>query len=126
MTHITSKEIRTITAAYLFTQENTASQIAAIMNVSERQIYRWAKTPLWDSTLEKLGYTGEKSLRKLPARDRERESGDQIEYTHAVYTQIIKEGCNPRNAARQTSEQTGLSIWTIRDWEKRFGWRDTD
>ena len=120
------REIRIITAAYLFMQEYTASEIADIMNVSERQIYRHAKTELWDITLEKLGYTGEKSLRKLPARDRERESGDQIAYAHEVYTQIIKEGCKPHNAASLTAKQTDIPVSRIREWRRRFGWRETD
>lgn len=120
----TRTEIRTITAAYLFTQDHTTRQIAEIMDISERQIYRYAKTPLWQTTLETLGYTGVTSLRKLPNRDRDRERGKQVEYTHEVWTQLIKEGCPIRNAARHTAEKTGIPLTTIRDWERRFYWRE--
>ena len=118
------KEIRLTTAAYLFACDWTSEQIAEVLETTPRTIARWSKLPVWHAVLDALEYAGDRSLRKLPARDIERESGKQIEYVHDVWTEVIKEGAHPRNAARLTSERTGIPVPKIRRWEYRFGWRD--
>lgn len=120
------KDIRIVTAAYLFSKGKTAEEIAELIDTSQRTVCRYVETSLWETVLNTLEFTGNRSFPKQPRRDIERESGDQIEYTHEVYTQIIKEGINPRNAARLTSERTGLPISRVRQWERRFAWRETD
>lgn len=118
------KEIRLTTAAYLFTREWTLEQIAEILDTTPRTIGRWSKLPVWHEVLDTLEYAGDRSFRRRPKRDIKRESGDQITYTHEVWTELIKEGCHPRNAARLTAERTGLPVPKVRRWEHRFGWRD--
>lgn len=121
------KEVRIITAAFLFSRGYSASDIGEIVERDPRTLSRWSDTQTWHDVLEVLDFEGDRaSLRQQPPRDIQRESGDQIESTHAVYRQLIKEGCNPRNAARQTSERTGLPLSRVRQWERRFGWREID
>lgn len=120
-----SKSIKLTTAAFLFTREKSASEIAEIIgDVSKRTVERWAKTHQWHAILDDLGYTGDRSFRRNPKRDTIRDNKGQFEYVHSVYVQILREGVNPRNVARMTSERTGLSLSRVRLWERRFQWRE--
>lgn len=122
-----SKSIKLTTAAFLFTREKSASEIAELIgDVSKRTIERWATREEWHAILDELGYTGDRSFRRNPKRDTIRDNKGQVEYVHDVYVQLIREGVNPRNAARRTSERTGLSLSRVRLWEQRFQWRERD
>ena len=124
---MTKKEIRLTTAAFLFTREKSASEIAALIgDVSKRTIERWATSEAWHAILDSLEYTGNRMFSRNPARDIERESGDQIRYVHDVYVGIIKEGHKPHNAASITAKRTDIPVARIREWRRRFGWREKD
>lgn len=118
------KEVRIITAACLFSTDTPAAEIAKLLDVSVRTVERYTETDLWETTLDTLEVTGNRTFVRQPRRDIERESGKQIEYVHQVWTEIIKEGTHPRNAARLTAERTGIALPKVRRWEHRFGWRD--
>ena len=56
-------------AARLFaTHTRDAKEIADLLNTSERSIHRWAKSELWEQTLQSLGYEGERNFRIKPKR----------------------------------------------------------
>ena len=56
-------------AARLFaTHTRDAKEIADLLNTSERSIHRWAKSELWEQTLQTLGYEGERNFRIKPKR----------------------------------------------------------
>lgn len=117
------KEVRIITAACLFSTDTPASEIARLLDVSVRTVERYTETDLWHTTLDTLEVTGNRDFVRKPRRDIERESGKQIEYVHQVYVEVIKEGNKVRDAARLTSERTGVPITRIREWRRRFDWQ---
>jgi uncharacterized protein YjcR len=117
------KQIRIQTAAFLFTRGKSAEEIGELVGRSPRQVIRWSKLQQWEQVLELLDYQGDRSFRTKPTRAYNEE---QVAYCHEVYTQIIREGTPPRNAARLTSERTGLPVARIREWSRRFGWREMD
>lgn len=114
------RQLEIQTAAFLFTRGKTARQIANALDRHERHIYRLMDEPLWDKTLDMLDFTGEKSFRKQPTRSVDTEKVNQAFHTWKAF---IEGGGSVRNAARVTAEQTGIKIRTIRDWERKFGWR---
>ena len=116
------KQIRIQTAAFLFTRGKSAEEIGELVGRSPRQIIRWSKLSEWEQVLELLDYQGDRSFRTKPTRAYNQ---DEIASTHEVYKQVIKEGTKPHNAAQITSKRTGLPVARIREWSRRFGWRES-
>lgn len=80
--------IAIIGAAYLFSihPEARVGELAEMLNISERTLYRWAKTQTWDQTLSSLNFTGTRTLRKQNARDVRRENPDP----HLIDLALVK------------------------------------
>jgi hypothetical protein len=115
------RQIRIQVAAFHFTQEKSLKEIAALVDRNERQIIRWSKLPEWEQVLELLDYQGSRSFRQQPTRQIDTE---QVASTHQVWLGFCKDK-GVRTAARLTSEATGLPLSRVRQWERRFGWRET-
>jgi transposase len=116
------RQIRIQVAAFHFTQGKSAAKIGKLVGRNERQIIRWSKLPEWEQVLELLDYQGDRSFRQQPTRKIDTK---QVEATHQVWLGFKKDK-GVRNAARLTSEATGINLATVRSWERRFGWRESD
>ena len=110
-------------AAYLFTKhpEATDTELANMLAVSQRSLYRWTKRPQWHAALDDLNYTGSRTLRKAKARDAQRENPL---YTAAkkCYLEARAAGESPAKAARAAETETGIPRRRIKDWAKRYDW----
>lgn len=112
------------TAAGIFAKHTRdAKEIAAILDTSERNIYRWAETPQWEKTLADIGYAGERSFRVSLRRDTKRDYGDVFEQARARYLAAVEQGHSNWKAAGIAAETLGFQQKTVLKWARRFGWK---
>lgn len=115
--------IAIIGAAYLFSvhPEASVAKLAEMLKISERTLYRWAKTQTWDQTLSSLNFTGNRTLRKKKARDVSRENPN-FDDARAIYMRLVIKGESPGEAAYAAAAATGRTRKRILQWSRRYGW----
>ena len=112
------------TAAGIFAKHTRdAKEIAAILDTSERNIYRWAETPQWEKTLADIGYEGEGSFRVAARRDTKRDYGEVFEKARDLYSTAVQQGHSNWKAAGIAAEALGFQQRTVLKWARRFGWK---
>ena len=105
-----------ITAAALLFAMSTrdAKEIAKIMDTSERNIHRWAKTGRWAKTLKSIDYKGERNFRVKPRR-----SNDPLVTAAALLFATRTRDAEEIAKIMDTSERN------VREWAKTGRWRKT-
>ena len=118
------RNIHITTSAFLFAKHTRdAEKIADIMNTSKRSVLRWSETPLFDETLQTLGYTGERHFRVRPARDVERDD-PTFETVKNAYQLARDQGVPKHKRVSTVAQQTGVKDWKIRAWIRKYRWDD--
>ena len=120
-------EIKIIAAATYFAHTSRrVTDIANAFGVDTRTVRRWANNPIWQQTLDVIGYKGDRRFLRAPAREVARD-------THGLYTDAKKAyqdaalvGEPKHKLAAIAAEKVGLSARRVRDWAKKYNWkRDT-
>lgn len=112
-----------ISAAYLFSihSDATVADLAKMLNISERTLYRWAKKETWDQALDTLDFRGNRSLRKQKARNVSREN-KKFEEARTIYMRLVIKGKSPGEAAFAAAAATGITRKRILEWSHRYEW----
>ena len=111
-------------AAYFAFVSRDINAIAAQFNVKNRAVRRWAEDPEWHKALEICGASDATPL-KQPTRHTERDAGDIFEEARQIYVDALNTGTPKHKLATLTAEKMGLKVRRVRNWAKRFGWRET-
>ena len=113
-------------AAFYLTKfpESTAEQVGAFVGKSKRTIQRWSKTAEWHNALDNLGFNGDRSWRRNPHRDIQRDSGDEVALAKQLYLNARTKGITRGKADKAVAKVLGCSDKRIYHWRKRFGWED--
>ena len=112
-------------AAWFFAKHSRdLNTIATEFSVSTDAVRKWAKTPEWDAALDTFKYTGDRNFAKKKTRDAERDAGDLLYEAQDTYTKLLQEGTPDHKLVSMTAEATGLTDRRIRDWAKRYKWRE--
>ena len=53
------------------------------------------------------------------------DAGELFEEAQRIYLDALNAGTPKHKLASFTAEKTGMKVRRIRNWAKRFGWRDT-
>ena len=120
-----------IAAAFYFTKhpDSTAEEVGAFVGKGERTIQRWSLTAEWETTLDNLGFTGDRNWRRTIQRNIQRESGDLVKRAKETYEQLLADGTPRHKLIRAVSQELGIPIPRVRTWVKRFNWgkpKETD
>ena len=119
-------EVKIIAAAsYFGLVSQRVEEIAAAFDVNTRTVRRWACHELWEQTLDVLKYEGDRSFEQQRNRDVQRDTGGLYDATKAAYQQAILRGDPVSRLARIASEVSGVDVRKVRDWAKRYNWRET-
>lgn len=81
---------------------------------------------LWELTLDTIGYQGERSFEQQPNRDVQRDTGGLYQSAKAAYLDAMSRGEPVFRLARIAAERSGVDVRKVRDWAKRYNWRETD
>ena len=120
-----------IAAAFYFTKhpDSTAEEVGKFVDKGERTIQRWSLTAEWETTLDNLGFTGDRNWRRTIQRNIQRESGDLVKRAKETYEQLLADGTPRHKLIRAVSQELGIPIPRVRTWVKRFNWgkpKETD
>lgn len=120
-------EVKVIAGASYFAHvSRKVEDISEAFGVDARTVRRWSDHELWEQTLDVIGYDGSRSFQQKPTRDVERDSGGLYETTQAAYQQAMLRGEPVHRLARIAAESSGVDVRKVRDWAKRYNWRDED
>lgn len=113
-------------AAFYLTKhpESTAEEVGAFVGVSKRTIERWSTYAEWHTALDNLNFEGDRSWRRNPHRDIQRDDGDLVDLAKTLYLKHRAEGKRKGDAVKITARIVNKTDQTIRNWRKRFGWED--
>ena len=110
-------------ATYFVFVSRDPKQIAKALNLKNvRTVHRWAETQEWQEVLEVCGYEGDRAFENLPVSDPE--SGASFEDAHQAYLKTIADGVPEHRRAAFAGEAVGIPARKIRDWARRYGWRE--
>ena len=102
-------------AARLFAKRTRdAKKIAARLNTSERNVHRWAKTELWEETLQSLNYEGARNFRVNPKRS-----------TDALITAAARLFAKRTRDAKKIAQRLNTAERNVRRWAKTERWEET-
>lgn len=125
MTH-KNKNIRLHCAAFYFSHiSRDLNELAIMFDVSKDTIRRWAKSKEWDVVLQELGYNGDRSFIRQPKRDTARDAGEIFQQAKVVYQNTLKAGTPHHKLATVTAQILDVNPRRIRDWARKYKWRDT-
>ena len=112
-------------AAYFVFVSRDPKQIAKAFNLKNvRTVYRWSETEEWEEGLDACGYTGDRSFQRLHSRYPQGEGGTTFEETRQAYLKAIADGVPKHRLATVAAETVGMPARKIRDWARRYGWRE--
>ena len=110
-------------ATYFVFVSRDPKKIAKALNLKNvRTVYRWVETPEWEEVLEVCGYEGDRGFENLPTRDTE--SGVSFQAARRAYLKTIADGVAEDQRANVAAEVVGMTARKIRDWARRYGWRE--
>jgi len=119
--------IKTHCAAFYFSHiSRDLEEISVIFGVSKDTIRNWSKSSEWADTLEILGYDGDRSFIPNPTRDTARDAGECFEQAKVVYQNAIHAGIPTHQLASFVGETLDVNPRRIRDWAKKYNWRQTE
>lgn len=120
-------EIKVIAAASYFAfVSRKMSDIATAFSVDTRTIRRYATTPLWEKTLDIIGYRGQRTFEHQPTRDAQRDTDGLFETVREIYLTAMSRGEPRHKLAHIAATATGVSIRKVRDWAKKYQWKKGD
>lgn len=105
--------------------ESTAEEVGAFVGKSKRTIERWSTYAEWHKALDNLGFDGDRSWRRNPHRDIERDSGDEVALAKQLYLEARGKGITRGKADIAVAKVLDCSDKRIYHWRKRFGWEET-
>ena len=111
-------------AAFYFTKhpDSTAEEVGAFVGKSKRTIERWSTTAEWVTALDNLGFTGDRSWRRNPHRDIQRDDSDIVSLAKSIYLRHRGEGHKKGESVRIAARTVNKTERTIRSWRHRFDW----
>lgn len=113
-------------ASYFGLVSRRVEEIAQKFEVDARTVRRWAGHELWELTLDVIGYSGERHFEQQPNRDVQRDTGGVYDTTKAAYLEAMLRGEPHHRLARIAAGVSGVEVRKVRDWAKRYNWRETD
>lgn len=120
-------EVKIIAAAsYFCLVSRKVEEIAHKFGVDTRTIRRWAQHGVWDKTLDVLKYDGERHFEQQPTRDVVRDTRGVYQDAKDAYQQAMAKGEPVFRLARLAAESSGVDVRKVRDWAKRYNWRETE
>ena len=113
-------------AAYFAFVSRDPKQIAEAFNLKNvRTVHRWAKTEEWEEGLDACNYTGNRSFEhRLPSRYPQGEGDVSFEDGKKAYLKAIADGVPKHRCAAVAADAIGMDTRKIRDWARRYGWRE--
>ena len=111
-------------ASYFGLVSRRVEDIAQKFGVNTRTVRRWATHELWEQTLDVLKYEGDRNFEQQPNRDVRRDTGGLYDATKAAYLEAMLRGEPVYRLARIAAEVSGVDVRKVRDWAKRYNWRD--
>ena len=114
-------------AAAIFASRDgcSAQEIADILNVPLNSVYHYAKQPEWEETLDTLGYTGDRRFTRKATRDIQRDTGELVAQSRAIYTKAQRDGFNHKKAVTAVVNELGLKRRRINEWAEKYDWEAT-
>ena len=114
-------------AAAIFASRDSCSaqEIADILKVPLNSVYHYAKQPEWDETLDTLGYTGDRQFTRKATRDIQKESGELVAQSKAIYTKARQDGFNHKKAVTAVVNELELKRRRVNEWAEKFDWEAT-
>ena len=111
-------------AAAIFASRDSCSaqEIADILNVPLNSVYHYAKQPEWDETLDTLGYTGDRRFTRKATRDIQRDTGELVAQSRAIYTKARRDGFNHKKAVTAVVNELGLKRRRVNEWAEKYDW----
>ena len=117
--------VKVIAAASYFAQvSRKVEDISKCFGVDARTIRRWSEHELWEQTLDVLGYEGDRSFQQQPTRDVERDTGGLFSEAKEAYLEAMSRGEPVFRLARIAAERSGVDVSKVRDWAKKYQWRE--
>ena len=109
-------------AAAIFASRDgcSAQEIADILNVPLNSVYHYAKQPEWEETLDTLGYTGDRQFTRKATRDIQKESGELVAQSRAIYTKSRRDGLNHKKAVTAVVNELELKRRRVNEWAEKF------
>ena len=102
-----------------------AEEIGEYMKMSARNVIRYSKESEWQTALEAVGYTGDRTFRvNRHGRDPERNNPELFQKAKAVYLENAKTATSGWQASVATAAALDLIPRTVWNWAKRYGWND--
>lgn len=113
-------------AAWVFTTRTRhPAEIGRAIGVTPRTITEYATDPLWHSTLDALGYIGDRSFTKKSTRSTTETEHANYKYAEYVYRHIMGiADFHKRDFARLTEVLTQIPRQKIRRWARQKNWLD--
>ena len=114
-------------AAAIFASRDgcSAQEIADILNVPLNSVYHYAKQPEWEETLDTLGYTGDRRFTRKATRDIQRDTGELVAQSRAIYTKARRDGFNHKKAVTAVVNELELKRRRINEWAEKYDWEAT-
>lgn len=115
-------------AAAIFASRDgcSAQEIADTLNVVPlNSVYHYAKQTEWEETLDTLGYTGDRQFTRKATRDIQKESGELVAQSRAIYTKSRRDGFNHKKAVTAVVNELGLKRRRVNEWAEKFDWETT-
>ena len=110
-------------ARYFAKRSRDRQKIANRFSVSEDTVRKWAKTAEWTTTLDTIGYTGDRKFTKHPTRDAARDAGRMFTKARKVYRSLLKSGTPHHKLASLTAKKLGLTRRRVYEWAEKYNWR---
>lgn len=118
--------IRINALAYHFAHHSrNIDTLADYFNVTPAAIRKWTKTADWGEALDAIKYTGSRNFETQPKRDAQRENPKLFEQVKTAYLELKASDETPAKIARLVEKKTGVPARKIRDWAKRYRWRES-
>ena len=100
-----------------------AEEIGDLMQMSSRNVIRYSKEPEWQTALEAVGYTGDRTFR-VNKSGRDPEGTAEFQKAKEVYLKNKPTETSGWQCAVATAEELDLTPRTVWNWAKRYRWND--
>lgn len=119
-----STRIKLHAAAFVFAQRAgcSAKEIAETLDIPLNSVYHLAKQPEWDTALNTLQYTGERTFKSEKRRDTLRDAGDLVARARALYLEQRWDSRTHKQAVSVVCDTLTLKRRRVNEWAAKFGW----